>query len=145
MPIKTAGKRHGIYQMLGFRQAVCHRTDVCHAPKLRMNCKMPSFALRKTAFCSLKHGLSDGILPHIGNSLNARVERKDVNQDKHLQLWGASKAVCALPTPHGCLHALALMPTPYLYIRRIDRERAECMSLVLLAQQVVDSLDGIER
>lgn len=37
-----------------------------------MKCKMPSFALRKTAFCSLKHGLSDGILPHIGNSLNAR-------------------------------------------------------------------------
>lgn len=73
------------------------------------------------------------------------VERKDVNQDKHLQLWGASKAVCALPTPHGCLHALALMPTPYLYIRRIDRVQAKCMSLVLLAQQVVDSLDGIER
>lgn len=53
----------------------------------------------------------------------------------------------------GCLrlaHAPRLLtrPCPYaytLYIRRIDRVQAECMSLVLLAQQVVDSLDGIER
>lgn|GEM_PF-3566814 len=58
---------------------------------------------------------------------------------------GRKQGCLRLATPHGCLHALALMPTPYLYIRRIDRVQAECMSLVLLAQQVVDSLDGIER
>lgn len=79
-----------------------------------MNRKMPSFALRKTAFCSLKHGLSDGILPHIGNSLNARRLSARMYTKTNTYNYGAQArlfAPCPRPTAAYtplplCLHLI---------------------------------------